>query len=140
MNFNINLSQKLNYYETYVSNIWRNGPDCKEQANMIYKFKNEDNRYYLDNIKIKEKGTYYSFENRFPILPLNSISYFSTKEIKEIKFSKLYNKFMKIETETEEEFIDENEKEIEANNNKILKENENENNEEYIEINFIEGE
>jgi hypothetical protein len=140
VNFNINLSQKLNYYETYVSNIWRNGPDCKEQANMIYKFKNEDNRYYLDNIKIKEKGTYYSFENRFPILPLNSISYFSTKEIKEIKFSKLYNKFMKIETETEEEFIDENEKEIEANNNKILKENENENNEEYIEINFIEGE
>ena len=37
-----------------------------------------------------------------------------TEEIKEIKFSKKYNKFMQIETE-DEEFI--NEKEIEANNN-----------------------
>lgn len=126
------MSQKLNYYETFVSNVWRIGPDSKEQANMIYKFKKENNIHYLENLKIKEKGTYYSFENRFPILPLNSISYFSIKEIREIKFSKLYNKFMQIETE--EEFIDEKEIDANANNNKELKENN-----DLIEVNFFEG-
>ena len=90
----------MNFYETFVANIWRNCPESKEQATVIYKTNHLVNNF-IEESKIKEKGFFYSFENRFPILPLNSICFFSVKDIRDINFTKLYNKFMEIDTETE---------------------------------------
>jgi len=94
------LSQKLNFYETFVANIWRNSPETKEQASIIYKSDHLANNIIEEN-KLKEKGLLYSFENRFPILPLSSISYFCVKDIRDIKFTKLLNKFMELENEND---------------------------------------
>lgn len=81
-----------------MANIWRNSPESKEQAVIIYKTNHLANNT-IEESKIKEKGLYYNFENRFPILPLNSISYFSVKDIREINFTKLFNKFMEIDND-----------------------------------------
>jgi len=67
---------------------------------IIYKTNHLANNI-IDESKIREKGLYYSFENRFPILPLNSISYFSIKDLRDINFTRLFNKFLEIDTETE---------------------------------------
>ncbi len=97
-NFNNNLTQKLNFYETFVANIWRSSPETKDQAVVIYKTNHLANNI-VEESKIKENGLYYNFENRFPVLPSSSISYFSVKDIREINFTKLFNKFMEIDTD-----------------------------------------
>lgn len=97
-NFNHNLTQKLNFYETFVANIWRSSPESKDQAVVIYKTNHLANNI-VEESKIRENGLYYNFENRFPVLPSSSISYFSVKDIREINFTKLFNKFMEIDTD-----------------------------------------
>lgn len=56
---------------------------------------------FLEDVNIKSKGLFYSFENRFPVLPLTATLYFSVKEILEINFGGLFNKFMDIDPESE---------------------------------------
>jgi hypothetical protein len=78
-NFPLSLSSKLGYYDSQVANIWRKGPESKEQANIIYKINHLTN--FLEDSIIKSNGTYQNFENRFPFLPRQAITYFNINDI-----------------------------------------------------------
>jgi hypothetical protein len=77
----MSLAHKLNYYETQVANIWRSGPESKEQSNIIYKI-NHQTSFLEDNI-IKSSGSFQRFENRFPFFPKISTLYFNIDDIKD---------------------------------------------------------
>ncbi len=72
----------MNYYETQIANIWRSGPESREQSNIIYKI-NHQTSFLEDNI-IKSYGSFQRFENRFPFFPKMSILYFNINDITDI--------------------------------------------------------
>jgi hypothetical protein len=81
------MAQKLGYYETQVSHIWRKAPESKEQANIIYKINHQIN--FVDENLIKSTGSYQNFETRFPFLPKISTSYFNINDIEEEEINSL---------------------------------------------------
>lgn len=73
------MANKSSQFEASILNIWRKGPETKEQANIIYKTNHISNIY--DSSIIKSNSSYQSFETRFPIIPKVAVQYFNFSEI-----------------------------------------------------------